>query len=239
VSEIEDQSPNHGADAADDAALDPSEGRQQRGRRGTPPDVQRARLLAAAERCFAQTSFERTGIADIVREAGMSTRSFYQVFENKTAIAAALAEERAQDFLAGIEQIAARCELPGEAVEELLELFLANLPVVVVELHALKGPAGDRIREVLDRYRLRVQQLFMERFVPRFVEIGVPPPDPMALFIVMAGIEALTIQFQSQNRRDDLIALRPALLEALEELFPDQFQEQDQEEEARPLPDPH
>ena len=56
-------------------------GKGRRGRRPLPPEQQRRRLLEAAERSFERNRYEGAGIQSIVREAGMSSRSFYQFFD--------------------------------------------------------------------------------------------------------------------------------------------------------------
>ncbi len=53
------------------------------------PD-RRARILAAALRCFAEKGFAATGIDDIRRASGASTGSIYHFFPSKEAIAVAL-----------------------------------------------------------------------------------------------------------------------------------------------------
>ena len=57
--------------------------KRPRGRPPIPEEVQRRRLVTAAIRVFAEKPFEGARIADIVREARMSSRSFYQFFESK------------------------------------------------------------------------------------------------------------------------------------------------------------
>jgi len=57
--------------------------KRPRGRPPIPEDVQRRRLVTAAIRVFADKPYEGARIADIVREAKMSSRSFYQFFESK------------------------------------------------------------------------------------------------------------------------------------------------------------
>ncbi|HLJ88522.1 MAG TPA: helix-turn-helix domain-containing protein [Candidatus Angelobacter sp.] len=54
-------------------------------------DKVRRRILDAAKTLFAQYSFQRTGMADIARAAGVSRQSLYLRFSNKTELFAALA----------------------------------------------------------------------------------------------------------------------------------------------------
>jgi AcrR family transcriptional regulator len=56
-------------------------------------DRRRGHILAAAARCFDRAGFHRTTIADIRREAGVSTGAIYTYFPTKEAIVRALLED--------------------------------------------------------------------------------------------------------------------------------------------------
>ncbi len=57
----------------------------------SPSDPVRGRILDAATTLFAQYGFQRTGMADIARAAGLSRQSLYVRFRNKTEVFTALA----------------------------------------------------------------------------------------------------------------------------------------------------
>lgn len=48
-------------------------------------DERRRHILRTAEACFARDGFDRATIADVCREAGVSTRAVYVYFPNKEA----------------------------------------------------------------------------------------------------------------------------------------------------------
>jgi len=52
----------------------------------------RAEILAAAQRCFAQTGFHQTSMQEICAAAGMSPGNLYRYFPSKEAIIAGIAE---------------------------------------------------------------------------------------------------------------------------------------------------
>ena len=62
--------------------------KRPRGRPAIPKEVQRRRLIEAAFRVFERNRYERTSVADIVGEAGMSSRSFYDHFASKEDLVA-------------------------------------------------------------------------------------------------------------------------------------------------------
>src|SRR5579872_4792129 len=58
----------------------------------------RARLLAAAEKVFGETSYFNVSIADITREAGTGSGTFYIYFPSKEAAFRELVEERGHEL---------------------------------------------------------------------------------------------------------------------------------------------
>ena len=64
-------------------------------------DQNRQRALEAARDVFARYGFQRAGMADIAREAGVSRPALYVWFDNKAALFKALAEHLKDDALTG------------------------------------------------------------------------------------------------------------------------------------------
>jgi AcrR family transcriptional regulator len=200
--------------------------KRRRGRPALPPEQQRRRLLDAAERAFERNHYERTSVQDVVREAGMSSRSFYEVFESKADLAAELARDRAENFVSRIADVLLAASGPVEGIDELLRIYLETLPVVVIDLEHLGGEAGDRVRAIRDEYRNRIQLVLMGAF-SQIREQGLieNEPDPLAVELVIAGIESLSIRFHHAGAREELVALHPELLRAIRGLFPDHLGE--------------
>jgi AcrR family transcriptional regulator len=110
-----------------------------------PPDIQtslptdrRARILDAAERCFARTGFHRSTMQDVAAECGMSPGNLYRYFPSKEAIVVGLADrdraEVATDFrqlqgsedpLGGLEVIARKhlMDMPRQRAALILEIW--------------------------------------------------------------------------------------------------------------------
>ena len=53
-------------------------------------EERRARILDAAERCFARTGFHRTTMQDICKDAGISPGALYIWFSSKEALIAGI-----------------------------------------------------------------------------------------------------------------------------------------------------
>lgn len=199
----------------------PDPPKRRRGRPAIPPELQRKRLLDAAERAFERDHFERTSVQDVVREAGMSSRSFYECFESKADLAAELARDRAETFVSQITEVMEKSPDPVQAISQLLRMYLEMLPVVVIDLEHLGGDAGDKVREIRDEYRTRIQGVLMEsiaaaKAIGQIQEL----PDPIAVELVIAGIESFSIRFHHSGAREELVALHPQLMNAIRGLFP-------------------
>ena len=62
------------------------------------PDAERDRILVAALEVLRRNEGEEATVADILQEAGLSTRAFYRHFETKEDVVRALYEHDAQSF---------------------------------------------------------------------------------------------------------------------------------------------
>jgi AcrR family transcriptional regulator len=90
----------------------------------------RAEILAAAQRCFAQTGFHQTSMQEICAAAGMSPGNLYRYFPSKEAIIAGIAEQnraeaaesfaavlQAPDFFSGLAELARHYLIERDADE--------------------------------------------------------------------------------------------------------------------------
>ena len=80
--------------------------KRPRGRPPLPREGQRQRLVDAAIRVFDRTNGEKLSVADIVSEAGMSSRTFYDHFDTKEDLVAEIFASQANRFIAELMEIA-------------------------------------------------------------------------------------------------------------------------------------
>lgn len=197
-------------------------GKGRRGRRPLPPEQQRRRLLEAAERSFERNRYESAGIQSIVREAGMSSRSFYQFFDSKEDLVAELIRERAEAFLREMEEVFREADNLWDAVDQVLRIYLEVLPMVVLDLDRMGGAASQRVRRLRSAYREKIGEVLV-REIGRMAQAGIVsfPPHPLSIALILAGIENLSISYHHEGRREELLALHPELLSSLRRLFPE------------------
>jgi AcrR family transcriptional regulator len=85
-------------------------------------EATRTRIEEAAERLFRELGYQKTAVADIARELGMSPANIYRFFPSKSAINEAIAQRMLGAMAAEIDAIAAG---PGSAADRLRRLFAA------------------------------------------------------------------------------------------------------------------
>jgi len=116
------------------------------------PTEHRFRLLKAMADVAAGKGYAETTIADIVREAGVSKRTFYENFESKDACFLELYRAASHAALKALRSSLAPDKPWQVQVEHALSTYFAHLaagPALVrtlfVEIHQL-GPAGMQVR---------------------------------------------------------------------------------------------
>lgn len=86
--------------------------------------VYREHILAAGEKVFAAQDFDAAKVQDISRLAGLSMGSIYALFTSKEQIYASIIEQRGNELLLLVQQIAAANHPPGEALDALVTTYI-------------------------------------------------------------------------------------------------------------------
>jgi AcrR family transcriptional regulator len=160
---------------------------------------QRARLLTAMATVVAHKGYAATTVADVVRTAGVSRTTFYELFASKEACFLDAYEEGVEDLLAAVR--AAVQDAPRDWREQLragIRAYLAGLArtdhfarVYIDEIHAAGAAAlaarADALRRFADRYHASFSQA-------RAADPTLREPDPDALLVLCAGTEQLVAE---------------------------------------------
>ena len=176
------------------------------------------RLLEGMARCVASQGYADTTIADIVREAGVSRRTFYECFTDKPGCLIALHEAASQNALAVLRSAIQPDRGWQAQVEQAIAAYLGALALNPVLLRALfvdilgLGMPGLAARRRANQERAD----FMLGVVNQ------PPLGPVLLHSAMAmavvgGINELVLQEIEQDQvaaLADLVAPSSALLRA-------------------------
>jgi AcrR family transcriptional regulator len=195
--------------------------RLPRGAHGLDPELvaasQRARLLEAVGRAVADKGYASATIDDIVRDAGVSKKTFYEHFRDKEDCFIA-AYEAASDELYDRVRAAQRdpeggwLERTRAGVHAYLRWLAADpalARVFLIEV-AAAGPRAAEARELVrDRYAEGLRRL---QDIARD-EIEDLPHLPMEVFhAVIAAVDDIVSRHIRQSGAEDLPDLEPVLL---------------------------
>ena len=182
----------------------------------------RLRLLQALGAVSADKGFAATTIADIVREAGVSKRTFYEHFSSKEACFLALYRAVSASALRTLRE-ALQPERPWHSqVETGLGAYFAHLSAgprllrtLFVEVHHLGEPGSAVRREVMQHLAD-----FMLQTVSRPGPDGVPVGalSPTMAMAAVGGINELVLQAIECHEEADLTALTTAASEIVRAL---------------------
>jgi AcrR family transcriptional regulator len=187
--------------------------KRRRGRPSIPKEVQRKRLVDATLRVIRQKRYETISVAAIVREAGMSSRSFYDHFVSKDDVVAEIVRERGQRLIGALEEIYRQSKSDQERADRGLRAYLELFPAGIVDLERLGGEAGQRVREVRQQAVETITDLVLEQYERAHAAGNVARvPHRAEVSVVLMGIEGLSFRYYSEGRRDGLLALHPVLL---------------------------
>lgn len=88
-------------------------------------EITHARIVETAARAIRRSGYDGTGVADIMKEAGLTHGGFYAHFASRDAMLAEAAGQAGEDTITVIKQILA--EVPGEqALQTLMQAYLSN-----------------------------------------------------------------------------------------------------------------
>ena len=191
--------------------------KRPRGRPSLDEHEQRRRLIDAAWRVFEEASEDRVTVADIVRQAGMSSRSFYQHYSSKEDLIAQMVEDVGGAILAAVAaDFREPLEDPAAQTARALGTFLERLPSVAIDLTRLEGTIGGRVVRLRQRV-VRALTVVVHEYMVRLHEEGQARrrPERAEVEVLIAGIAELGLRYYSEGRRAELLELQPTLVRLL------------------------
>jgi AcrR family transcriptional regulator len=160
---------------------------------------QRARLLAAMASVVAEKGYAATTVADVVREAGVSRSTFYELFSSKEGCFLDAYDEGVEDLLQAVRQ--AVHDADGDWRSQLragIRAYLDRLArpdhfarVYIDEIHAAGAAALEARADALRRFAGRYHASFSQA---RAADPSLREPDPDALLVLCAGTEQLVAE---------------------------------------------
>jgi AcrR family transcriptional regulator len=191
--------------------------KRPRGRPPLPREGQRQRLVDAAIRVFDRTNGEKLSVADIVSEAGMSSRTFYDHFDTKEDLVAEIFASQANRFIAELMEIARTTRGPVARADRALRAYCELFPAAtIIDFERLGGAAGERVRDERRRCVNLITDGIMSE-IERLRRMGViaTAPERARVELVVTGIEGLSIRYYSEGRHAEFVKLQPMMRELL------------------------
>lgn len=168
------------------------------------------RILQAATRAIRRSGYAGTGVADIMREAGLTHGGFYAHFASREAMLAAAADRAGAETVALLEQFASTAP-PGHAFESLVTTYLSRAHVELAETGCPVAALGSEmprqapeVREAATR-RIRDMIELVGRHVP---DSGKPEGRRKAIATTATMVGALILARAIDDRQlgDDVLA---------------------------------
>ncbi len=177
---------------------------QEKATQEDPPQRARSareRLLDGAVRVILETSFRDASVQDILNAANVSRRTFYQHFDNKDALAAALFEHAASVLVSDAN---AQLVSADSSVERMYAGFRAYLDLFDKHHRLLRTLTVEALRpgSPLAAPRARAIELLVAFVHADIARTTTPPPRGTIRFALL-GMEAVLLDRYSQGPPDE------------------------------------
>lgn len=149
-------------------------------------EITHARIVETAARAIRRSGYDGTGVADIMKEAGLTHGGFYAHFSSRDAMLAEAAGQAGEDTIKMIKQILAA--VPGEqALKTIMKAYLSNEHVANFETGCSIAALGSE----MPRQALEVRNASTSRIkeILRLIEerLSVDHPDAYDKALVMTS----------------------------------------------------
>jgi len=134
----------------------------------------RARILEVAEDQFRRTGYQKTSVADIARELGMSPANVYRFFPSRGAINTSIYERRLNEIAATAFAIARTNESTTKKIDLLLSFVYQQYTSMLISekyMHELIADATRKNCAVINAHSERVVAI-LEAIIRQGVETG-------------------------------------------------------------------
>jgi len=163
--------------------------------RAAAKEASHERIVQAASRAIRRSGYAGTGVADIMREAGLTHGAFYAHFESREAMLAEAADRAGAEANAVAASIAASVP-PEQSLQAMMRMYLSKAHLASIEagcpVSALCSEMPRQSPEVRRAATLRIKEMIdlVARLSPNW---GAPSAHEHALVIVATMVGTLTL----------------------------------------------
>jgi TetR/AcrR family transcriptional regulator, transcriptional repressor for nem operon len=169
------------------------------------------RIVKTAARAIRRSGYRGAGVAEIMKEAGLTHGGFYAHFDSREGMLAEAADRAGADGMAGLAQVAAAAP-PKKALEAMLRAYLSKEHVEGVETGCAIAALGSEMPRQAPRVRRaatgRIKEM-IDLVARQSPDWGQPGAHQRALVTVATMLGALVLA-----RAVDELQLSDALRQA-------------------------
>src|ERR1700682_1704750 len=153
------------------------------------------RIVAAAARAIRRSGYNGTGVADIMKDAGLTHGGFYAHFPSREAMLAEAADRAGSESVAMMERIAAAAP-PPRALQAMMQAYLSKAHVEGIEtgcpIAALGSEMPRQAPEVRRAATRRIKEM-IDLVARQSPDWGRPDAHERALVIVATAVGTLLL----------------------------------------------
>jgi AcrR family transcriptional regulator len=148
------------------------------------------RIVEVASRAIRRSGYDGTGVADIMKEAGLTHGGFYAHFESRDALLAEAADRAGTESVALAARVAAAAP-PGQAVQAMMAAYLSPEHIASIEtgcpISALGSEMPRQSPEVRRAATIHIKEM-IDVFARQMPDWGQPKAHEQAMALVCALI---------------------------------------------------
>ncbi len=146
------------------------------------------RIVEVAARAIRRSGYDGTGVADIMKEAGLTHGGFYAHFESRDALLAEAGDRAGAEAVAVAARVAANAP-PGQALQAMVQAYLSQEHIAAIEtgcpVSALGSEMPRQAPEVRRAATIHIKEM-IDLFARQMPDWGQPQAHEQAMALVCA-----------------------------------------------------
>ncbi|GJI95003.1 TetR family transcriptional regulator [Duganella caerulea] len=148
------------------------------------------RIVEVASRAIRRSGYDGTGVADIMKEAGLTHGGFYAHFESRDALLAEAGDRAGAESVALAARVAAAAP-PGQALQAMMQAYLSPQHIGAIEtgcpVSALGSEMPRQAPEVRRAATIHIKEM-IDLFARQMPDWGQPQAHERAMALVCSLI---------------------------------------------------
>ncbi len=188
-------------------------------RRKAQQERQKTRLVLAAGETFVDLGYASATVADILKLAGMSRRSFYEFFSSKEDVLLALLDEIVVEVRGEAMALTRGVDDPLEVAVLIMTAYVrvaTRFPMVGYQVMAAGGEPRARRRSQLIAFMALIEGQLRTAYERGSIS---REPDDVTLRLLIGGMDHLILSYHLDGAREKLLETEPQVRELFTRAF--------------------